>query len=105
LLLYTAVEVTYLSSHPSSDLLWAVLILTTAGIVVTAGLMLPPVRFERGRLKRLFSVHELFTFAAIMTVVVPLVGGWTALGLFLLPMVWFMSVNRLLFGGSLEPGV
>jgi 4-hydroxybenzoate polyprenyltransferase len=105
LLLYAAVEVTDLSSHEHSNLLWSVLLLTIAGMIVTTGLMLPPVRFERGRLKRLFSVHELFTFAAIMTVVVPLVGGWTAVGLFMLPMVWFMVVNRLLFGGSLEPGV
>jgi 4-hydroxybenzoate polyprenyltransferase len=105
LLLYTAVEVTDLSSQGQSSVLWTLLLLTIAGMIVTTGLMLPPVRFERGRLKRLFSVHELFTFAAIITVVTPLIGEWGALGLFLLPMVWFMAVNRLLFGGSLEPGV
>lgn len=105
LLIYTAAEVTDLSSHGSADLLWAVLVLAIAGMVVTTSLMLPPVRFDRSRLKRVFSIHELLTFAAIMTVLVPLLGGWVALGLFLLPMVWFMVVNRVLFGGTLEPGV
>ncbi len=105
LLIYTAVEVTYLSSHASGDLLWVVLVLAIAGMVVTTSLMLPPVRFDRSRLKRVFSIHELMTFAAIMTVLVPLLGAWVALGLFLLPMVWFMVVNRALFGGTLEPGV
>jgi 4-hydroxybenzoate polyprenyltransferase len=105
LLLYTSVEVTDISSSELSGLLWALLVVTIAGMIATTGQMLPSVRFERGRLKRLFSVHELFTFAAIITVVTPLIGEWWALGLFLLPMVWFMAVNRLLFGGSLEPGV
>ena len=73
--------------------------------IVTTSMMLPPVGFDRSRLKRIFSVHELATFAAIMTVIVPLIGEWVALILFLLPMVWFMTVNRLLFGGALEPGV
>jgi 4-hydroxybenzoate polyprenyltransferase len=105
ILLYTAVEVTDLSSEGSSTLLWVILFASIALMVVTASIMLPPVRFDRSRLKRLFSIHELATYAAILTVVVPLVGGWVALGLFLLPMVWFMAINRLLFGGSLEPGV
>ncbi len=105
LLLFTAVEVTDLSSHGSSSILWALLIFLVAAMVVTTVLMLPPLRFERSRLKRLFSIHELVTFAAIVTVFVPFLGERVALGVFLLPMVWFMLVNRLLFGGSLEPGV
>jgi 4-hydroxybenzoate polyprenyltransferase len=105
LLLYTAVEVTDLADHGSATVLWLILLTTLAVMIVTTGLMLPPVTFDRSRLKRIFSIHELATFAAIMTVVTPLVGEWMALGLFLFPMVWFMAVNRLLFGGSLEPGV
>jgi len=105
LLLYTAVEVTDLSSHGSSTILWAILIASIAVMVVTTSMMLPPVVFDRSRLKRIFSVHELATFAAIMTVIVPLLGEWVAFGLFILPMVWFMTVNRVLFKGALEPGV
>ena len=105
LLLYTAVEVTDLSVHGSSPLLWAILIVSIAVMVVTSSIMLPPVSFDRSRLKRIFSIHELATFGAIMTVIVPLLGEWVTFGLFILPMVWFMVVNRGLFGGALEPGV
>jgi 4-hydroxybenzoate polyprenyltransferase len=105
LLLYTAVEVTDLDAHEGSVFLWALLFAAIAGMVVTTSLMLPPVGWDRSRLKRIFSIHELATFAAIILVFVPLVGQWESLGLFLLPMVWFMAVNRLLFGGTLEPGV
>lgn len=105
LLLYTAVKMTDLSSQGFPGHLWLVLILALAVMVVTTSLMLPPVRFDRARLKRMFSIHELATFGAIMTVLVPLLGEEVAIGLFLLPMVWFMTVNRVLFGGTLEPGV
>jgi 4-hydroxybenzoate polyprenyltransferase len=105
LLLYTAVEVTDVFSHDISTPLWAILVVSIAGMIITTSMMLPPVRFDRSRLKRIFSLHELATFAAIVTVFVPLLGEWVGLGLFLLPMAWFMAVNRLLFGGSLEPGV
>jgi 4-hydroxybenzoate polyprenyltransferase len=105
LVLYTAVEVTDLSSHGGANALWVILAVAMASMVVTTGLMLPSVTFDRSRLKRIFSIHELATVAAILVVVIPLVGEWTVLGLFVLPMVWFMLVNRLLFGGSLEPGV
>jgi 4-hydroxybenzoate polyprenyltransferase len=105
LLLYTAVEVTALDMMEISHILWGILILAIIGMIVTTSLMLPPVRFDRSRLKRIFSIHELATFAAIMVVIVPLIGGWMALFLFLLPMFWFGAVNRLLFGGTLEPGV
>ncbi|UCC93581.1 MAG: UbiA family prenyltransferase [Thermoplasmata archaeon] len=105
LLLYTSVEVTRVDGHEHATLLWFIIFASIAVMVMTTSMMLPPVRFDRSRLKRIFSIHELATFAAIMTVIVPLVGGWVAFGLFILPMVWFMVVNRTLFGGSLEPGV
>lgn len=105
ILLYMAVEVTDLASHGMSSLLWVALIVSIAIMIVTTSMMLPPVGFDRSRLKRIFSVHEMATFLAIMTVIVPLIGEWVALILFLFPMVWFMMVNRLLFGGMLEPGV
>lgn len=105
LLLYTALEVTTLNVMECSNILWGLLILAIFVMIVTTSLMLPPVRFERSRLKRIFSIHELATFMAIMVVIVPLIGEWTALILFGLPLVWFGAVNRLLFGGTLEPGV
>jgi 4-hydroxybenzoate polyprenyltransferase len=105
LLLYTAVEVTDLTDHAMSTLLWALLLVAMGTMVVTTSLMLPPVQFDRSRLKRIFSVHELATFASIMIVIAPLLGERMALGLFILPMAWFMAVNRILFKGALEPGV
>jgi len=105
LLLYTAVEVSDLPGHGQGPLMGVLLGLAISGMVVTTGLMLPPTRFDRARLRRTFSVHELSTFGAIMLVLAPLIGPTEALGLFLLPMAWFMAVNRLLFSGALEPGV
>jgi len=105
LLIYTAVEVSYLPEDEMATVLGALLVLAIAVMVVTLGLMLPPARFDRGRLRRTFSIHELATFGAIMLVLAPLIGPVVALGILILPMAWFMAVNRLLFGGTLEPGV
>lgn len=105
LLLYIAVEVTHLDTMEGSSLLWAFLVIAIFGMIATIGLMLPPVGFDRSRLKKTFSMHELATYGAIMLVIIPLVGEWTALFLFLFPMFWFGAVNRILFGGTLEPGV
>ncbi len=63
------------------------------------------VGFDRSRLKRTFSIHEMATFAATMAAFIPLIGLVTFVALLLLPVVWFAVANKLLFGHALEPGV
>jgi 4-hydroxybenzoate polyprenyltransferase len=105
LMLYTAVEVMEFDSHESGQWLFVMLLGLIFVMVVTTSMMLPPVDFDRPRLKRVFSIHEAAAFAATIVVLTPLFGSSVALAVFLLPFVWFMLVNRLLFGGALEPGV
>jgi 4-hydroxybenzoate polyprenyltransferase len=61
--------------------------------------------FDRPTLKRTFSFHEIATFGAIMTVFVPLIGGYAFIAVLVMPVLWFMVFNRALYQGFLEPGV
>lgn len=105
LMLYTAVEVVDFGSHDGGRELLVLLLVLIFVMVVTTSMMLPPVDFDRSRLKRIFSIHEVAAFAATLVVLTPLVGTYEALVLFILPFAWFVLANRSLFGGALEPGV
>jgi 4-hydroxybenzoate polyprenyltransferase len=105
LLFYTALIVVEFREAEWYYLLTALLSVAAAVMVITLSMMLPPVEFDRSRLRRIFSIHELATYGAIILVITPLVGGTVALLLFVFPMLWFFTVNRTLFGGALEPGV
>ncbi len=75
-------------------------------MVVTLGrFMMSKVEFDRGKLKRTFSIHEMATFAATIAAFIPLIGLMAFIAILLLPIIWFVVVNRLLFNHALEPGV
>jgi len=63
------------------------------------------VKFDRGRLKRLFSFHEMTSYFMLIIVLSPLFDLWITLALLLLPAVWYLVFNIFLYGKILEPRV
>ncbi len=59
----------------------------------------------RKALLKIFAVHELLSVALIYTSVLPLLGFYLPLILWLIPMLWYMAVNRLVYGNFLVPDV
>ncbi len=63
------------------------------------------VKFDRGRLKKLFSLHEMTSYFMLIIVVSPLFDLWITLALLLLPAVWYLVFNIFLYGKLLNPRV
>jgi 4-hydroxybenzoate polyprenyltransferase len=61
--------------------------------------------FRRDRLKRIFSVHEIATFYIVPLVLFQQIGFIAVMFLLLLPLVWYLSLNLVLYGKPLEPRV
>lgn len=62
-------------------------------------------KFDRAKLKRIFSLHEISTYFIVPLILIPLIGIWISIGLLLLPLVWFIALNLVLYGKPLEPRV
>jgi 4-hydroxybenzoate polyprenyltransferase len=61
--------------------------------------------FDRSKLKRIFSIHEIATFYLSAVLLLHVLGMITVIGLALLPLIWYMVLNVLLYGKPLEPRV
>ena len=77
----------------------------TVMLITLARFMGRRVRFDREALKRSFSVHEMATFGVTMAALLPVIGVPSFLLVLVVPVLWFLSTNALLFGRALEPGV
>ena len=87
---------------------WAFYLLILFSVVVMVGTMarfLSRVPFDRPALKRTFSVHEMATFLGSVVLFAPIIGPIAALAIMVLPVLWFVSANLMLFHRPLEPGV
>lgn len=62
-------------------------------------------KFDRSKLKRIFSIHEISTYFPVPIILIPLIGFYIAVGLLLLPLIWFILLNLILYGSPLEPRV
>jgi len=62
-------------------------------------------KYDREKLKKIFSAHEVATFFLISTVIIPLIGLGYALILMLIPLAWYVITNLLLYGKALQPQV
>ncbi|MBN2055633.1 UbiA family prenyltransferase [bacterium] len=80
------------------------LALTITALITLARFTLRP-RFERRRLKRLFSIHEMATYMFVPLLLQPSIGTTAALGLLFFPIAWFLIFNRSLHGTWLVPPV
>jgi 4-hydroxybenzoate polyprenyltransferase len=61
--------------------------------------------FDRSKLKRIFSIHEISTYFIVPLILVPLLGLPISMGLLFLPLIWFICLNLVLYGKPLEPQV
>ncbi len=82
-----------------------VVALSMIGMVGTMVTFSGEVEFDRPRLKRAFSAHEMLTYLGTIAIIVPLVGLTFAVAVVALPVVWFVASNIALYGRALEPGV
>ena len=80
-------------------------VLALAAMVWTSVSFLPEGPFDRPRLKRLFSAHEMATFVGTVAVLMPLLGWAFSVVLLVVPVAWFVGANVALYGRPLEPGV
>jgi 4-hydroxybenzoate polyprenyltransferase len=61
--------------------------------------------FDRSKLKRIFSIHEISTYFIVPLILVPILGLPISIGLLVLPLIWFICLNLILYGKPLEPRV
>jgi 4-hydroxybenzoate polyprenyltransferase len=62
-------------------------------------------KFQRDKLKRIFSVHEIATFYLAPILLLQLIGFIPVICLLILPLVWYIVLNLALYGKPLEPRV
>ena len=72
---------------------------------VTLFTFLRSMRFNRSRLKKLFSMHEMASYFMVLIILSPIFGLWITVFLLLLPTVWYLVFNVVLYGKLLEPRV
>ena len=61
--------------------------------------------FDRAKLKRLFSIHEILSYYILIIALSPLFDVVVTVSLLLLPSLWYVVFNNLLYRTSLQPGV
>ena len=87
---------------------WIVVLVSILGLLLISDSMSLMIRdrvIKRRKLLGRFAVHEIGSFAFTLLVIMPVLGPWWVMGLFILPLLWFMSMNRLLYGNGMVPGV
>jgi len=61
--------------------------------------------FDRSKLKKLFSLHEMSSFFLLVICLSPLIDLWSTLTLIFLPFIWYILTNFILYGKFLQPQV
>ncbi|UCF12657.1 MAG: UbiA family prenyltransferase [Thermoplasmatales archaeon] len=59
--------------------------------------------FDRSRLKKLFSTHEITSYFMLLIALSPIFGLWIIVFLFLLVSIWYLVFNIILYGTLLQP--
>lgn len=62
-------------------------------------------KFNRSRLKKLFSLHEMASYYIVIIALSPLFNLQITIFLIVLPLVWYLLFNIVLYGTLLEPRV
>jgi len=61
--------------------------------------------FDRSKLKRLFSVHEMSSYFMLIISLSPLIELWPTIFLIFFPFIWYILFNFVLYGKLLQPQV
>jgi len=71
--------------------------------LITLGAFLRDQPFDRPRLKRIFSLHEIAVTFLVPLLLLPVAGAAWTWFLVLFPLSWYLLANRLLYGTFLHP--
>jgi 4-hydroxybenzoate polyprenyltransferase len=82
-----------------------IIVLFTVVFLGTLSGFLKSEKFDRSRLKKLFSIHEITSYFMLIIVLSTLFDLWITLALLLLPALWYLVTNIFLYGTLLEPRV
>ena len=63
------------------------------------------IKFNRSRLKKIFSINEMASYFMILIVLSELFGLYLTIFLIILPALWYLIFNAVLYGKLLEPMV
>ena len=91
--------------YPSEILIIAIGVVLSGLSVWSLAKFLRMKQFDRGRLKRAFSIHEIISYLLLILVLSPFVSMMVLVVLILLPIIWYVVFNIVLYGQVLEPQV
>jgi 4-hydroxybenzoate polyprenyltransferase len=74
-------------------------------MICTLNEFLSQKEFDRNKLKRIFSIHEIATFYMVPILLLQFIGYVAVVSLLLLPLLWYICLNLILYGRPLEPRV
>lgn len=74
-------------------------------MILTLNKFLTQREFKRDKLKQIFSIHEIATFYVVPILLLQLIGNFAVISLLLLPLLWYICLNLILYGRPLEPRV
>lgn len=104
-IIYLIIQPEIRISYNTTPILPIILIIPLVIFFITLYKFLHMQKMERGKLKRLFSVHEIVSFFILLIALSPLLGLWITVILFLLPSLWYLLFNTVLYGKILQPQV
>ncbi len=87
---------------------WFTILVSIAGIALfvnALGTLRTGSMFDREQLIKTFAVHEIASFALSLLVVLPMAGPIVAVVALVLPVLWFLFVNRVIYGSGMSPRV
>lgn len=59
--------------------------------------------FDKSKMYKLFAISNLSSVSLLIVVLYPLLGLWVSLTLFILPLLWYLIFNRIMYERSLQP--
>lgn len=71
-------------------------------LLVTYKLLNYPV-FDKSKMYKLFAISNLSSVSLLIVVLYPLLGLWVSLTLFILPLLWYLIFNHIMYKRSLQP--
>lgn len=91
----------------SNKHIFEITIIVFLAVVYFATLLsfLKSMKFDRARLKKIFSINEMTSYFMVLIVLSPLIGLYLTVFLIALPAVWYLVFNVVLYGKLLEPMV
>ena len=84
--------------------LFAIVLLFAFTMIISQGIALGR-KMARMDMLRIFAVHEISTVCFSYAIAVPFIGITTAVLLLFIPLLWFISFNRFLYGSVIVPRV